>query len=103
MPPSLGTPAGERGELVARLRELALERRQQRLGLRGLRLLRDQIEPRQSRPSSNWRRTRSSDLFWASMISRVESICARNDASLMAAVTTFDVSARWAPASWYSW
>ena len=40
-----GNPAGERGELVARLRELALERRQQRLRLRGLRLLRYQVDP----------------------------------------------------------
>ena len=39
-------PAGERGELMARLRELALEQRQRRLGLRGLRLLREHVGAR---------------------------------------------------------
>ena len=89
----LGQLAGQRGELIARLRQLLLQRRQGRAGLRKLRFLGQHVGLRCAAQVKRCR-TRFNCCAWSLMMSCVAAIWPRSEASCTAATTTFEVSVR---------
>ena len=94
-----GQLAGERGELVARLGQLLLQRRQGRAALRKLRFLAQHVG---LRCATQGEALPHEVQFLALVLDDVlvAAIWPRSDASCTAATTTFEVSVRYVASSW---